>query len=75
MDRPTRFPWAQYQQFCLGGLGWSPTDFWKATTWEVIRAYDGYALVNGITKQANKHLAPSLEEFEELKRNLDGNAR
>lgn len=42
------FPWKDYQQVCLGWLGWHPEAFWRATTWDVMRAWEGHARSKGI---------------------------
>ncbi len=46
------FPWTEYQQFALGGLGWSPSEFWAATAWELSHAWEGYAQANGLKSRS-----------------------
>lgn len=70
MDRTGRFPWKTYQEVCLGGLGWQPSEFWKATTWDVMRACEGKAAANGTKKAKRKFRPPSKEEREELHRKI-----
>ena len=47
-------------------LRWSPTDFWKATTWDVMRAQAGYLMSKGI-KTGDKPAQKSLGK-EDVKR-------
>lgn len=63
-----RFPWREYRRFCLGVLGWSPADFWKATVWDVADAYEGWAQANGIKK---KHDLPDEESRKALRARLE----
>lgn len=70
MERPVRFPWKTYQEVCLGALRWQPSEFWKATTWDVVRAFDGYAAAKGIKKPHDERLYPTKEEREELHRRI-----
>ncbi len=68
-ERPLRFPWRDYQRFCLGVLRWSPSDFWRATVWEVAEAYEGYALSKGIKKQTKTSLTE--DDVSELRAWMD----
>ena len=70
MDEPARFPWQTYQEVCLGALRWPPPAFWQATTWDVMRAWEGYAASKGIKKQFDPALYPTEEERAELHRRI-----
>lgn len=52
----------------MGGLGWSPRQFWdEATFLDVCAAVDGFLLVNGVAeKQAAKKDYPSKKELNDL---------
>jgi hypothetical protein len=47
-------------------LRWSPPDFWKATTWDVMRAQAGYLASKGV-KAGNKPAQRKLSK-EDVKR-------
>lgn len=75
-SRTLRFPWRDYQRFCLGALGWTPQAFWQATAWEVAEAYEGYALKHGINRVPKTSLtAEDILEIEEWEARVSGNAR
>jgi hypothetical protein len=75
VDGPARFPWQAYQEVCLGVLQWPPDAFWRATTWDVLRAWEGYAKSKGISLNGNSTL--TADDVTELKRMIeeDDNAR
>ena len=52
-------------------LLWTPDAFWRSTVWEVMLAYDGYALANGLTKKDNPDLYPTEEERTALRARLE----
>jgi len=69
VDRPVGFPWRDYRRFCLGVLRWSPLDFWQASVWDVMDAYDGWAISKGVKKQEPEKLTP--DDVRELKRMME----
>jgi hypothetical protein len=70
---PPGFPWKEYQEICLGVLRWPPDSFWRATTWDVMRAWHGYARSKGISLHGNTKLTE--DDVIELRRMIeeDGN--
>lgn len=72
-----RFPWRDYQQFCLGVLRWSPSDFWASNVWEIHEAWTGYAKSKGIIKSPKTGVFPDEESRQALRARLErerGNA-
>ena len=63
------FPWREYKRFCLGVLRWPPSEFWKASVWDVAEAYEGYPLANGI--KTNPKSALTGDDVTELRRMID----
>ena len=69
MEGPARFPWRWLHEFCLGALRWTPEAFWRASVWDAERAYEGYALANGIKKNHESSLTG--EDVKELRRMIE----
>lgn len=53
-------------EFALGGLNWSPDQFWASTMTELLAADEGVKKANGSQNEAPL----SKDEFEELKDKL-----
>lgn len=70
MGHTGRFPWRQYQETCLGALGWPPSEFWRATVWDVMRACEGKAVASGAKKRFDPRHYPTREERDELHRRI-----
>lgn len=53
----------------MGGLGWSPREFWDdATFLDVCAAIDGYLFVNGMADNTPEKDYPSKKELDDLMR-------
>jgi len=63
--------WGRFLEIGLGVLGWSPSEFWKATPCEFWYAFSGWQMVNTVKKPEGQK-PPTLEETEDMKRRFDG---
>ena len=52
-------------------LHWTPQAFWSASVYDVIDAYDGYALANGIKKKSSL----TDDDITELRKMIDEDER
>lgn len=48
----------------MGILGWSPDQFWRATLWDLLPAFDGWLEKNGHQDQAQPLTREEMMEME-----------